>query len=137
LARAGLLLLALFLVYRLISITDEYRGIVRMPFLPHIGDFGGSDFSAFYGGAQLFVADPSNAYDPVEQTRVINRNKHQPEDSDFPWNRYYNPPAYSLILAPLTLLTLTGAFNTALGVATLGAVSQRTPVGDRARGLQP
>jgi hypothetical protein len=97
-----------------LRVTEEYRGILKMPFLDNLGDFGGSDCPAFYAGAKLFLADPGRAYDPDAQGQaVLEAKRKRPEDASN-WNRYYNPPVYSLILAPLTAFEMKTAFGLVL-----------------------
>ena len=110
LARIALVLLALLLAWNAYRIADEYYRLFALPFQHHVRDLGGSDFPAFYGGARLFLEDPSHAYDPDAQGREIAVVKSRPAENVSDWERYYNPPVYSLLLAPLTLFDLHTAY---------------------------
>ncbi|MGE0056677.1 MAG: glycosyltransferase 87 family protein [Dehalococcoidia bacterium] len=117
---AAIALLLLFLSVRTVAIADDYYGIALIPFLPQFHDLGGSDFPAFYGGAELFLSDPSEAYDGDAQARAIAVAKMRPADQTSSWERFYNPPVYSLLLAPLTVFDIHTAFALSLLVNAIG-----------------
>lgn len=120
LPRLALGALVFLLLWQAIKISDEYYRLFELPLLTHVRDLGGSDFPAFYGGAELFLTDPGNAYDPASQGRAINEAKSVPDAGDSPWHRYYNPPVYSLILVPLTLFDLHIAYAISFMVNAVG-----------------
>ena len=103
--------------------AGEYAGVVSLPFDREVPYLGGSDFPAFYGGTKLFLDDPANAYDPDSQLQAILEAKgygREHEEAGSAWYRYYNPPAYSLLLSPLTLLDLQTAFAVTLAINLAG-----------------
>ncbi len=85
----------------------------------------GSDFPAFYGGAKLFLNDPGNAYEPNAQVAAILKAHDNPAEpgEGWVWLRYYNPPFYSLLLAPLTALDVRTAFVVTLGLNAAATVA--------------
>jgi hypothetical protein len=104
----------LVLAWSAVRMADEYAGLAGMPFDSEVPVLGGSDFPAFYGGARLLLTDPANAYDDDAQLRAILAAKGYGPDhveQGSPWYRYYNPPVFSLLLAPLTLLDVRAAFG--------------------------
>ena len=111
--------LSVFLLWHAYSVIDEYTGNVD---IARSGrpTMGGSDFPAFYGGAKLFLSSPPDAYNDAAQARFILAAKRLKPEEDSSWYRYYNPPAYSLVLAPLTLLDVHDAYFVSLGLNTVG-----------------
>jgi glycosyl transferase family 87 len=114
--------LCLVFAWMALRLTEQYRGILKMPFLDHLGDFGGSDFPAFYAGAKLFLVDPGRAYDPDAQGQAVLEAKRKRPEEASNWDRYYNPPIYSLILAPLTAFEMKTAFGLALIANVVGLI---------------
>lgn len=109
---AGLKLLTLAaLVYvlagQLLATARDYQSLLRNYQSNPRALLDSSDFLAFYMGGKLMLSsDRGRSYDEEAQARAILPLKGHGEDlsQDSGWYRYYNPPAYSLVLAPLTLL---------------------------------
>jgi alpha-1,2-mannosyltransferase/arabinofuranan 3-O-arabinosyltransferase len=120
-ARVWLFALALFFLYQGAQLFGDYRGIVEMMTDGEPPLLDRSDFPAFYGGARLFLDDPANAYADLPQTQAIYAAKGLAEaDAGAQWYHYYNPPFYSLLLAPLMLLDVRMAYAVTLAVNGLG-----------------
>jgi hypothetical protein len=105
--------LVLYFLWSGVEMLDETRGVLALPFDRDVPYLDGSDFPAFYAGSRLFLNDPHSAYEPETQREAILQARgYAPgwQDPGEQWLRYYNPPAYSLLLAPLTLLELRAAF---------------------------
>jgi hypothetical protein len=116
-------LLAAVIVVTGFRMLDDYDGVLRLPFRHGVPRLGGSDFPAFYAGATLATRHPSQAYDGDRQgretARVLGLDPDS-EESTSPWFRYYNPPFYSLLLSPLTLIPVKVAFVLTWGINALG-----------------
>ncbi len=116
---------AIILLWQLIAVAGNYRQIAKDYETP-LPRLGGSDFPAFYMGAELFLQDPARSYEQASQARTILEAKGYGGDlsQDSTWYRYYNPPAYSLLLAPLTLLDVRQAYlvTVAANVGALGVL---------------
>ena len=104
-----------------------YRGLVPMYQNREPPLLADSDWPAFYAGARLFVsAERERSYNQEAQAREVLRVKgFAPDDldQDSPWYRYYNPPAYSVFLAPLTLLDLRTAYLVTVAVNVAGLLA--------------
>ena len=115
--------MVLLFVWLGIGMAERYYGVVEMPLLGEKPILGGSDFPAFYAGSKLFFADTSHAYDADAQTRAILAAKGygpEHEEKGSQWYRYYNPPVYSVLLAPLTLFEVRTAFALTLLINAAG-----------------
>jgi len=117
-ATFALALLALALAAQTPSLIAGYQGIAR-DFETDRPLLGGSDFPAFFMGGRLMLSSSrGHMYDDQTQARVALEVKGLGSDpsQDSPWYRYYNPPAYSLLLAPLALLPVRTAFLVTLAL---------------------
>jgi hypothetical protein len=95
------------------SIREGYQQ--RTPVLTH------TDFSMFYAGAELLLSsDRADTYDRDTQVRKIFEVRGNLKDvtpdqfAADPWMRFYNPPAFLLTLAPLTLIDIRTAYLVAV-----------------------
>jgi hypothetical protein len=127
------------LAWQLITAASGYRQVIR-DFNSKIPALGGSDFPAFYMGAKLFAStDRRLSYDDKTQAKTILAIKGYGEDlgQDSGWFRYYNPPAYSLLLAPLTLLPLKPAYLLTIALNIVAFLGLVMLVGSILRWRQP
>src|SRR5688572_24263361 len=121
--RIWLAAMALLIVYQGAQILGEYEGIGELIRNDEVPVLDGSDFPAFYGGTRLFLDDPFNAYAELPQTQAIYAAKGLGEPTDGShWYRYYNPPVYSLLLSPLTLLEIHTAYAVTLVLNFIGLI---------------
>jgi hypothetical protein len=114
----ALALLGLVLAAQTPSLLAGYRGIAR-DFESDRPLLGGSDFPAFFVGGKLMLSSGrSRMYEEQTQARAVLEVKGLGADlsQDSPWYRFYNPPAYALLLAPLSLLPVRTAFLVTVAV---------------------
>ena len=124
-AASAYCVIAALLLVQAVRITGHYEGVVRN-YAENEPVLGGSDFPAFYMGAKLMASSHrQELYDEEAQAREVVAVKGYGDDlsQDSTWYRYYNPPAYSLLIAPLALLPVRQAYLLTVTLNLVGTVA--------------
>ncbi|HXH23509.1 MAG TPA: glycosyltransferase family 87 protein [Dehalococcoidia bacterium] len=120
---AAAVLLAVYMAYKALDLMQTYEEIISTayeakgpPKFPEAGDI-----TVFYTAGDVIVSEErSRLYDPdYFIPRVFETQGWQPGDvyaGDGKWSRFYNPPAFALVLAPLSLVDLHTAYLIVLGL---------------------
>lgn len=138
-AASAYCVVTVLLLVQAARIIGHYEGVVRNY---GINDpvLGGSDFPAFYMGAKLMVSSQRQAlYDEEAQAREVVSVKGYGDDlsHDSTWFRYYNPPAYSVLIAPLAVLPVRQAYLVTVTLNLVGAAALAWLMGAILRWRQP
>jgi hypothetical protein len=120
----GVAFLISFLVVSLIKHASREYGRIQDYYEATNPQLGANDFPAFYGGAAASLQERGDLYDMRFMVgKIIELRDGEapppgfdPQDTDYAWLRYYNPPVYLLALSPLTLLDLHTAYLVMVGV---------------------
>jgi hypothetical protein len=135
----ALVLIPVFL-FQAVGLIRDFSSLIASDYRTEGPPFLPNDFPMFYSGARVLTSEErQKAYDKDVMVRTIAEvqgyeSMEQVERQWFrDWLRYYNPPAFLLALAPLTLLNVHQAYVVALAlnlmvlaavVATIGVITR-------------